>query len=51
MGIHDVEVPAAGLKNNIYDVEVPAVGTRNNMSPTANKRKLTDKEKKENNNL
>ena len=42
MGIHDVEVPTVGLKNNIYDVEVPAMGMRNNMSPTAKTRKFTD---------
>ena len=43
VGIHDVELPAVGLKNKIYDVEVPDVGMRINMSPTAKKRKFTDK--------
>ena len=44
--IHDVEVPAVVLKNNIYDVEITAVGMTNNMSPTAKKRKWTDEENK-----
>ena len=42
MGIHDVEIPAMGLKNDIYDVEVPAVGMSNNIPPTAKKSRLTD---------
>ena len=41
VGIHDVEVPAVGLKKKIYDVEVPAVGMINNISSTVKKRKFT----------
>ena len=51
MVIRDVELPAVGVEKNICDVEVPAVGTRNNMSPTANKRKLTNEGNNENENL
>ena len=51
VGIHDVELPAVVLKNKIYDVEVPDLGMRINISSTAKKRKFTDKEHKEKNNL
>ena len=56
----DVELPevaqklAFGVVSGVEvpgDVEVPSVGMRNNMSPTANKRKLTNEGNNENENL